>query len=59
MGRYIISAWEQAWVQYQVEAESEAEAREMYEAGDCGQRITDEHDFGDIADIADVKELSA
>ena len=54
MNRYIVSAWERAKVQYEVLAESEAEARAMYERGDYGRMLIDEHEDGEIADVTDV-----
>ena len=52
--RYIISAWERAKVQYEVLAESEAEARAMYERGDVNRSLIDEHEDGEIADVTDI-----
>jgi hypothetical protein len=53
MKRYIISVAEEARVQYEVEAESEEEARKLYEDGALTHTI-DEHIDSEIIDVTEI-----
>ena len=52
--RYVLSVWEQARVQYVVDAESADDAVAKYERGDVVRPVVDEHDGGDVVDVSEL-----
>jgi len=57
MKRYILSVREEARIQYQVEAESPADVRRIYERGEVGNPLIDEHYEAEIISIDEIGDV--